>query len=290
LQVDGAISFRRIFSMTFAGMVPGVLGAIIRDTSPLPYHIAGAVRVDPWTAAAAGSLLFSVPGIARYLVSGGTTIDVEAEAGADRSSVELFLNGSARGTLIHQRGELPIEAATVLAPNGGAVAISSYSGFGKSTLAAELCCRGWSLIADDITRVTWTSGRVLVWPSHDALKLWRDACVKLGMDVEALPRVREGMEKFHVRMPAASAPAVLRTVIRLRAGPHQGMTYVPPSQHASLLSECTFRRHQVAALRQQESFETMLRQVAGACRIMVLSGARELPTAVLADRVVEAVL
>jgi hypothetical protein len=275
--------------MTFAGMVPGVLGAAIRDASRLPDHIAGAIRIDPWTAAAAGSLLFSVPGIARYLVSGGTTIDVEAEADADRSAVGLFLNGSARGALIHQRGELPIEAATVLAPNGGAVAISSYSGIGKSTLAAELCRRGWSLIADDITRVTWTGGRVVAWPSHDALKLWRDACDKFGMNFEGLPRAREGMEKFHVNMPAVSAPAMLRTVVRLRLGPHPRMTDVPPSHGVALLSECTFRRHQIAALRQEQSFETMLRQVAGACRTLVLSGAREVPIAVLADHLAEAV-
>ena len=67
---------------------------------------------------------------------GGATIDVATVPGADAGAVELFLNGSARAALIHQRGELPLHAATLLPPaGGGAVAISGTSGIGKSKFA-----------------------------------------------------------------------------------------------------------------------------------------------------------
>jgi hypothetical protein len=275
--------------MSYAGSVPGVLGATIRDSSHLPERLQGAKRIDPWTDVLPGLVLFNVPGVARYLVADGATIDVQPAAGADRNSVELFLHGSARGSLIHQRGELALEAATVLSPGGAAIALSSYSAIGKSTVAAELCRRGWSLVADDITRVTWTGGRVMAWPSHDALKLWRDACVRFGTTIEDLPRTREGMEKFYVKMPSASSPATLKAVIRLYVGQQPRMRDVPVAHCAALLSECTFRRRQIAALKQQTGHEQMLRIVASACRVMALNGARDVPSEVLADHIVRAV-
>jgi hypothetical protein len=275
--------------MTFAGTVPGILGTTINDASRLPDFLPGATQVDPWTIAAPGSLLFSVPGVARYLVSAGAVIEVEAVADADRSSVELFLYGSARGSLIHQRGELPLEAATLMAPNGVAVAISSYSGIGKSTVAAELCRRGWSLIADDITRLTWTGGRVVAWPSHNALKLWRDACERMATDVQSLPRARAGMEKFYVKVPAASAPAMLQTIVRLRLGSRLRTADVPVNHRMSLLSECAFRRRQITALGQQDSYERILQQVARTCRIVIVSGARGVHIDSLVDHIAKAV-
>jgi len=275
--------------MSFAGMVPGVLGATIRDASRLPEHLPNATRVDPWTEATPETLLFTVPGIARYLVENGTTITVEPAPDAPRNAVELFLHGSARGTLIHQRGELPLEATTLVAPNGGAVALSGFSGSGKSTIAAELCRRGWSLISDDITRVTWARGRALAWPSHDALKLWKDACNSLEINTEALPRVREGLEKFQVKMPAASAPTVLRAVIRLQIVKYLRMVPLPADRGALTISESTFRWRQIAALRRQKDHETIVQQTARLCRVMILNGAREYSAAILADHIARAV-
>jgi hypothetical protein len=272
--------------MSFAGPVPGVLGAAIRDAASLPAHLSKAARVDPWTEAAPGALLFEVPGIARYLVENGTAINVAAEAGADPAAVTLFLHGSARGSLIHQRGELPLEATTVVAPNGNAIALSSFSGLGKSTVAATLCRRGWTLLADDITRVTWSRGRALAWPSHDSLKLWRDACEQLGVDTAQLSPARRGMEKFHVKMPAATAPAVLKAVIRLQRDNFVKLGDVRAS--APALSECTFRWRQIAPLGQQVAHEELVRQIAGVCSVLALTGAREFALDTLADEIVKA--
>jgi HPr Serine kinase C-terminal domain len=275
--------------VTFAGTVPGVLGARVRDASQLPAHLPNALRIDPWTEAISGALLLTVPNVSRYLVQDGTTIDVEPSSGADRNSVELFLHGSARGSLIHQRGELPLDAATLAAPSGGAVALAGNSGVGKSTIAAELCRRGWRLIADDITRVTWTGGRLVAWPSHDALKLWRDACEDLGIDIQDLPRTREGMQKFYVKVPSMSQQAPLRAVIVLRMGSLARLADVPAGQGAALLSEHTFRKRQIEALERQIEHERIVQQVAGACRVMILDGARECQREVLADQIVRAI-
>lgn len=272
--------------MTFAGPLAGVLGAVVRDVQQLPENLPDGIRLDPWMEANRDGWMFAVPGVARYLIKDGTTIEVEAQAGADPASVGLFLHGPARGFLIHQRGEFPLEAVTVAAPQGGAVALAGHSGSGRSTLAAELCRRGWRLIADDITRITYSGGRALAWPSHDSLKLWRDACERFGIPCDELPRVRARMEKFHVRMPPMSQPTVLRTVIRLNEHTEMKWIDIPRDQNFAMLRECTFRRLQMETLGRQTELERIVEQVAAGIRVVVLTGVRKHPNYALAAEIV----
>jgi hypothetical protein len=274
--------------MNFSGPLPGVLGATFHSETQLPAQLPNSKRLGPWAEVTPTRMLFTVPRVARYLVENGTTISIEAAPDAARSAVELFLHGSARGFLIHQRGEFALEAATLAAPNGRAVAISGTSGTGKSALAAELCRRGWSLIADDITRVTWTRGRPLAWPSHDAVKLWRDSCEGLGVDVTALQPIREGIDKFFVKMPAANAPVVLQTVIRLEFAGNVVLSEIASAQAMPALLDCSFRPRFIPAFTPQRDFEGNLRQVADACRVFALWGARGKPCEELADQILQA--
>src|SRR5690242_11984482 len=127
----------------FAGQMPGLPGSIVREVESLPDHLEGGADIAPYTEAAANALLFEVPPIARYLVRDGTTVAVAVTPGADRAAARHFLLGSARGALIHQRGELPLYAANLVAPIWKCVAVASPTAIGKSTLAAVLCRRGW---------------------------------------------------------------------------------------------------------------------------------------------------
>ena len=88
----------------------------------------------------------------------------------------MILHTSARAALIQERGELALEATTLAAPGGRAVALCGFSGLGKSTIAAALSRRGWLLLADGVTRVTWDGTTATAWPSHGVLKLWWNAC------------------------------------------------------------------------------------------------------------------
>lgn len=274
--------------MTFAGPVPGVPGAAVRDASDLPEHLPDAQHIDPWTETVPGSVLLTVPGIARFLVQNGTTIGVAPSPGVARGAVELFLHGPVRGTLIHQRGELPLEAATLVTPRGGAVALSGLSAVGKSTLAAELSRRGWSLVADDVTRVTLTRGRALVWPCQSALKLWRDACVRLNIDTGGLQPTREGMAKFYVNVTPARAPAPLHAIVRIQRGKSMETVEPPPDKRAAVIAECVFKRRQVDALNVEIEHSEIVRGIAATCRVFLQNGAREFPSAALADRIARA--
>jgi hypothetical protein len=274
--------------MTFAGPVPGVPGATVRDAPDLPEHLPDAQRIDPWTEMAPGSVLLTVPGIARFLIQNGSTIGVEPSPDAARGAVELFLHGPVRGTLIHQRGELPLEATTLVSPRGGAIALCGLSATGKSTLAAELCRRGWSLVADDVTRTTLTRGRALVWPCQSALKLWRDACARLGINTDELRPTREGMAKYYVDVAPARAPAPLQAIVRIQRGKSLELAEPPPEKRAAVIAECVFKRRQVDALNVEVEYNEIVRGIASTCRVLLLNGAREFPSAMLADRIARA--
>ena len=276
-------------SQLFEGPLPGIPGTMVREVESLPDHLEGGAGIGPGTEAAANALLFEVPGIARYLVREGKTVDVAVAQGADRAAARLFLLGSARGALIQQRGELPLGAATVVAPNWKSVAICCPSAIGKSTLAAALCKRGWQLVADDITRVSWNGTMAVAWPSSDRLKLWRDACDMLGENADTLERVRDGLEKYFLPVRAATSPTALHMAVRLRVAPYLDAVEIAPDERAQLLAESTFRPRWIDPLGRRTEHARATGLIARNCRGVVLSGARECGIEELADRLAEIV-
>lgn len=277
--------------MSFDGPVPGIPGAAIRHVESLPAHLPGALPAGQFAHAKPGQLLLDVPRLARFLVRDGTSIEVAVEPNADPGAVMLLLNGSARGALIHQRGELPLHAATLVPPGGdAALAICGVSGAGKSTLAIELSRRGWVLVADDTTRVVWNGTHAQAWPSRDSIKLWLDACKANNLDVSGLERVARSMDKYYLRVPARDEPIRLAAVIELLVNsdgtePRAAMS---AAERMSVLARHTYRQAYVRPLGRQADFARMAVQLTGACHIMQLAGARARSTTELADAVAEA--
>ncbi|MGD0191204.1 MAG: hypothetical protein ABSD74_10725 [Rhizomicrobium sp.] len=274
-------------NQTFDGPIPGIPGAMVQQVSGLAEHLDGGRLIGPRTEATNNALLFDLPNIARYLVRDGSRIEVEPAPGADPRAVSLFLNGSARGALIHQRGELALNAATLIAPNWACVALCSPSGIGKSTLAAELTRRGWLLLSDDITRVTWNGSAAVAWPGNSEIKLWRDACERFGYDCSQLVRVREGLEKYFLPAKPSATPAALSLVVRLRIAPSSGVLHVPPPQVKEVLAECTFKPRMLEAFGRRHDHAMLVERIGGVCRAIVLDGARERPITEIADRLSE---
>ncbi len=276
-----------ISAPTLDGPVPGVPGATVHEVETLPGGLNGGAPIGPYTQAAPGELLFEVPRIARYLVSGGTRIEVAVEQNADRAAAELFLHGGARGTLIHQRGELPLNAVTLIAPNWKCVAICGPSAFGKSMLGAVLCRSGWLLVADGITRVTWNGSMAVAWPSDDKLKLWRDCCEALRLDIPNLRRVRDRMERFYVPVAATRTPARLAALVHLRLASRVATTSLSAAEGAAFLGEDTFGSRQIDPLGCRVAHAHIAAQVSRSCQSFRLDGGRRSPIADLARQLSE---
>jgi len=270
--------------MDFDGPVAGVPGAVIRRVDGLPRVLADAMPAGQFASAKPGQLLLDVPSVGRFLVRDGVTIEVAPAPDADLGKVTLLLYGSARGALIYQRGELPLHAAS-LAPPGRdqAFAFCGAAGAGKSTLAAELSRRGWVLVADDTSRITWNTDHAVAWPSRGSIKLWRDACEANGLDVAGLERVTRDLDKYYLPAPARSEPVRLGAVVELLTdGQGQGDA-LSAGERMSLLTRHAYRQSYIRPLGRQADFVRMVGHVASACRTLRLSGARARPVRALAD-------
>lgn len=146
--------------------------------------------------AAPGRFLLTVDGVANYLVANGREITIEKAADAEDDAVRLFLQGSAFGALLHQRGVLPLHASAIRV-NGKAVLFCGISGVGKSTLAGAFFKRGYPVLADDICALSSTDeGISMVLPGFPQLKLWADATRKLEENTDCLRKVRRELEKY----------------------------------------------------------------------------------------------
>ncbi len=147
---------------------------------------------------APGAFLLDVQGVARYLVSDGRDILVDPSPQAGDRDLGVFLAGSAMGALLQQRGVTTLHASAIRT-EGGAAFFLGHSGAGKSTLAAAMQRRGYALLADDVTALSWdTGGRPQVLSAAPGVKLWADALKALSLDGRERERIRDGIEKYRV--------------------------------------------------------------------------------------------
>jgi hypothetical protein len=141
--------------------------------------------------------LVTAPGVARYLVEGGTLIRIDAQDGVSEYSVRLFLLGAALGLALTQRGRLVLHASVAVPPGGGAIVFSGHSGRGKSTLLASLVSAGFGMLGDDLAVLAPDhGGGIGVEPVFPRIKLKADAARRVGLDPETLAPVRPGVSKY----------------------------------------------------------------------------------------------
>jgi hypothetical protein len=133
-------------------------------------------------------------GVGSFQVRKGREIVVDPGAGADPSALRYALLGPAFGILLLQRGLLVLHASAV-EKDGHVVAFLGQGGQGKSTLAAALYGRGYSLVSDDVTAIDTTGAVPRVVAAFPWLKLWPDSVLTLGRDPQALSRIEPQEEK-----------------------------------------------------------------------------------------------
>ena len=171
------------------------------DTGPVP----PSDLADDALRAEDGALLLDIPKVARFRVSGGNLITVDADRNIPERNVRTYLLGSAFGALLHQRGLLPLHANAVEI-DGHAVAFMGKSGEGKSTLAALFHDRGFRILADDVCVVKFLDdGRPYALPGLARLRLWQDALEASGRETSCYERSYaddETWNKFDVPIDA----------------------------------------------------------------------------------------
>ena len=140
--------------------------------------------------------LFAIPEVGRYWIRQGKEIWIERDPQAEDNDVRTFLLGSAIGMLLHQRQIWALHASAI-ETNLGAVLFTGPSGAGKSTTLNGMLCRGYAMIADDVSGVVIDDkGCPQVLSAFPHSRLWADTAAQLNLSTEDVPRVRKSLEKF----------------------------------------------------------------------------------------------
>jgi hypothetical protein len=135
--------------------------------------------------------------VADYYVKDGGEIVVQPLGKASEGEISAFIIGSIFGALLHQRRMLPLHASTVIF-KGKCLVFAGISGAGKTTLAAALIKAGGSLVADDISVISFSGEKPFVRPAFPTIKIWKDSLSHLGLSAAGLEPVRDELEKYYL--------------------------------------------------------------------------------------------
>lgn len=142
-------------------------------------------------------LILQIDQVASYKVQNGSTISVFPYKEADRDSIQLFLNGSVLGAVLHQQKIIPFHGSS-FTYNGKGIMICGYSGVGKSSVVASFCQNGGQFIDDDITPLYIENGKIIAMNLPTKIKLWDDTINLLQIDSKELKKIRPSMDKFYI--------------------------------------------------------------------------------------------
>ncbi len=161
--------------------------------------------------------LLRAPGVGRFLIKDAREIVFQPEGDLPPEELTAFLTGSVMGLLQHLRGRVVLHASAMLV-NGKAVLFCGQSGAGKSTMAAALGRRNYTMLSDDLCALDYgRDGPPLVFPDGRKHKLWEKAIDKLNLKERQGDGVRHQIHKFYVEPSSAQIePAPIAAVYDLR--------------------------------------------------------------------------
>jgi hypothetical protein len=137
-----------------------------------------------------------VEGIAWFYASNGNYIEIYLYEEYNKTTLELYLNGSVYGAILHQRFILPLHGSC-FNYNGYGIMVCGESGMGKSSLTAAFCLQGSEFLTDDITPMIINDGLPFLLTLSDRIKLWDDALEQLALQKEGLLKIDTDTEKFY---------------------------------------------------------------------------------------------
>jgi hypothetical protein len=265
-----------------------------------PQGLVGGQQLGPFMWADPANIWLHVPGVARFLATGGHTITVDpdpapavgvaggagvgtaAGAGAagsatpapDPDSIRVFLLGSGLGAALCQRGLLVLHGNAVQVGEACMCAVG-HSGTGKSTLAAGFWRRGHAILADDVVAV---DSNCCALPGFPRIKLWQDSADKLSVDTSALRRVRPSTNKFNLPVaPARTGALPLRWVyiLDVHNGPDLRLEPITGLARFTPLHNNTYRVRFLDGMAMKGEHLKLCGQLAGRIRLVKVSRPRE---------------
>ncbi len=154
--------------------------------------------------------------VADFWIARGERIVVAPKPGRAMSDVASLLLGAPLGAALHQRGALALHAAAVCR-DGRAALLVGHSGSGKSTMAARLAGRGFTVLDDNIAVLIERDGSFIVQPGIAELRLCDDGVYPSGCGDRA-PFLRLHKTRAPINGYFQAEPAALSAVYVLAPG------------------------------------------------------------------------
>lgn len=206
--------------------LPGLIPSASRSGTPEVQIVQGDVPTElnpplensgPNWQLSENSFLLRAAGVGRFLIRDAKEIVFQPEGDLPPEELTAFLTGSVMGLLQHLRGRVVLHASAMLV-DGKAVLFCGQSGTGKSTMAAALGRRGYTLLSDDLCALRYSGdGPAMVYPDGRKHKLWEHAIDKLNLKDRKGDGVRHQIHKFYVEPSSAQTePAPIAAVYDLR--------------------------------------------------------------------------
>ncbi len=137
-----------------------------------------------------------VEDVGSFYASGGNYISLVLNPEASIANIELYLNGSTYGAILHQRKIMPMHGSCFVYDNLG-IMLCGESGAGKSSLTAAFVIDGNDFLTDDVTPVLFSNNQAHIWTMSDRIKLWEDSLKQLNQSKADLHKIDPETEKFY---------------------------------------------------------------------------------------------
>lgn len=138
----------------------------------------------------------NVESVGSYYASNGDFISLVFNPEATSANVELYLNGSIFGAILHQRKIMPLHGSCFVYNNKG-IMLCGESGAGKSSLTASFVLSGNEFLTDDVTPILTINNQAFIWTISDRIKLWKDSLNQLNQKQEGLHQIDPETEKYY---------------------------------------------------------------------------------------------
>ncbi len=140
-----------------------------------------------------------IAGVGWFYARSGNHVAVIPDENATTSTIDLYLNGSVYGAILHQRKTLPLHGSC-FRYQGLGIMLCGESGAGKSSLTTSFCLQGADFLTDDVTPIVFQNGKPHIWGISDRVKLWSDSLQQLNQTEVGLERIMPAREKFYFPM------------------------------------------------------------------------------------------
>ena len=165
--------------------------------------------------------------VGNFYACDGNRVEYSPKYGVSRASLEVYLNGSVYGAILHQRRILPIHGSSFI-EKGMGIMLCGESGAGKSSLTAAFCLDGAEFLTDDVTPIVFKNDFPEILPLSDRIKLWKDCLEQLERKEESLVQIWEGETKYYFPMKKNKQHTVpLKQVFIIEAGDFEQVEHSP---------------------------------------------------------------